>query len=160
MCRAVEIIINPIEGTIDKVMTTGEIRRNVGSDNGQGYRTLHFGTGSPRTVHSVIWEFVNGVPPKGMEIDHIDGNKLNNSIFNLRLVRHNENMQNLHTAHKRSVSGVKGVSWSKKSLKWQAQIRSLGVTEHLGFFDNIDDAALAYAEAASRLHTHNPYATT
>lgn len=60
---------------------------------------LHFshsnGTGKPgqRTVHSYVWEFFNGPVPEGMVIDHINGNRLNNSIHNLQVITLKQNLR-------------------------------------------------------------------
>ena len=49
--------------------------------------------GKNKYLHTVIWEAFNGKIPKGYEIDHIDCNKTNNSLYNLELVTHRENMK-------------------------------------------------------------------
>lgn len=86
---------------------------------------------------------------KGEYVDHIDGNKLNNSKSNLRLCTNQENSCNarLRTNNK---SGVKGVYWSNGRMKWEAQITSKGVRHALGRFNTFKEAVAArrYAEDA------------
>lgn len=49
------------------------------------------------SAHVLVWEAFNGPKPEGMVIDHIDGNRSNNCLSNLRLVSQNDNMKNMHT---------------------------------------------------------------
>jgi hypothetical protein len=70
------------------------------------------------------------VPAKqGEDVDHIDGNGLNNQKYNLRITTHRQNCQN----HHRVTSSVyPGVCWKKDSRKWQASIKLNGDKIHLG----------------------------
>ena len=77
-------------------------------------------------------------------IDHIDGNKKNNNIINLRVVTNQQNHFNETKA--------KGYSWHKKAKKWLAAITVDGKQIHLGLFDNEDDARTAYLEAKQIYH--------
>lgn len=84
---------------------------------------------------------------RGIEVDHIDGNPLNNQRSNLRLATHRENSFNTKrpTTNK---SGFKGVYWHKAAGKWAACITIHDKAKHLGLFVDIDDAAKAYELAA------------
>lgn len=104
-------------------------------------------------VHRIIWTMVNGEIPDGMEIDHSDGNGLNNSIDNLRLVTKRENNLN-RPKSSRNTSGVTGVSWNNRDGKWVAHIGLNGNIKHLGYFDKIDDAKEARLNAQSRNGYH------
>ena len=73
-------------------------------------------------------------------VDHIDNNKLNNNLTNLRFATVSENSRNTKITV-RNTSGVKGVSWEKQYKKWRAQIRIDGKNCHLGLFDTIEEAA-------------------
>lgn len=88
---------------------------------------------------------------KGVEVDHIDGNGLNNRRNNLRLVSVSQNRQN-STAKSRNKSGFKGVSWDAKNRKWRSQIVANGRTIHLGRFVKLEDAVLAYADGSKKYH--------
>ena len=72
-------------------------------------------------------------------VDHIDNNKLNNNIINLRFASPQENSRNRCISNKNS-SGTKGVSWSKETNKWRAHITINGKKIHLGSYINKDDA--------------------
>ena len=83
----------------------------------------------------------------GLEIDHINGNGLDNRRRNLRRVTHAQNTQN-RKPNKSGSSIYKGVSWNKKSKNWRATIGIEGTIINLGSFENELDAAEAYKSAA------------
>ncbi len=105
-------------------------------------------------VHRVIWFIEHGCWPQE-EIDHIDGNKLNNVISNLRDVPKIINSQNKRKVNANNTSGLLGVSWHKASKKWSANIGSKGVSFHLGLFDTKEQAHAAYIESKRQLHEGN-----
>jgi len=88
--------------------------------------------------------------PKGLLVDHIDYNGLNNRKSNLRLCTRAQNAR-----HRRPVpncySRYKGVTWDKRCNKWYASICKSGKGTFLGCFDNQMDAAVAYDRKAERL---------
>jgi hypothetical protein len=86
-----------------------------------------------------------------MIVDHRDGNGLNNQRLNLRVASDQQNKCN-RPAQSNNTSGFKGVSWSKASGKWLAQIASNGEHKYLGLYLTPLDAAYAYNEAAKELH--------
>jgi hypothetical protein len=94
-------------------------------------------------AHRLAWLYCHKVWPKG-EIDHINGNKQDNRIENLRDVTQISNAQNKLSAHSRSKSQMLGVSWHKKAKKWQAHICIYKQRKYLGLFENIEDAQQAY----------------
>jgi len=104
-------------------------------------------------AHRLAWLYVYGVWPS-YEIDHIDGNGLNNCINNLREAKRHENMQNV--IFKTNKSGYIGVSWSKIAKKWQAQISNKLKRHHLGYYDTPEAAHAAYLAAKADLHTFQP----
>lgn len=92
-------------------------------------------------AHRVVWAIVYGETPS-MEIDHIDGDRANNRIENLRLVTGAENQRN-KGLNKNNTSGVLGVCWDKGRGKWMARISHKGKAVSLGRFDNKNDAIAA-----------------
>jgi HNH endonuclease len=87
--------------------------------------------------------------PDGMQVDHKDGNVLNNQKSNLRICTIRQNRQNSKRS-KHNSSGYKGVVFHKRQKKWNSAITHNGKTIHLGCFDNKEDAARAYDEGATR----------
>jgi len=86
-------------------------------------------------------------PPKNMEIDHINGNGLDNRRCNLRIVTTRENGQNRHQKKSSKYPGV--CLNSGRGKKWRAYISIKGKWKHLGRFDKEEDAASAYSVACS-----------
>ncbi len=86
--------------------------------------------------------------PAGFEVDHIDGDGLNNQQSNLRLCTRAENMQN-QRRQTDTASGFKGVH--RNHNKWRARIKTSEQSLNLGTFESKFDAARAYDEAAIRL---------
>lgn len=87
----------------------------------------------------------------GLEVDHINGNGLDNRRSNLRVATHQQNLQNQRIS-KTNNTGFKGVSWHKTARKWRARITVSGKETHLGFFPSLEAAHAAYAIASSRMH--------
>jgi hypothetical protein len=98
--------------------------------------------------HQAIFLYHHGYIPK--YIDHINGNTFDNRIENLR-----ETNQSLNTANsklsKANTTGYKGVIWRKDIKKYHAQIWKNRKRHGLGFFETIEEAALAYKNAAIEL---------
>ena len=95
---------------------------------------------------------VHGHWPDG-EVDHINGDKLDNRLENLRVVDRAGNSQNRRKAHRDHRScGLQGVTWNKQHKRWQAKIMANKVRYHLGYHDDPTIAHQAYLEAKARLH--------
>ena len=86
-----------------------------------------------------------------MEIDHINGDTLDNRPENLREATRSENEMN-KLPGKRNSSGIKGVSWEKRRSKWRAQITVNGEYKYLGSFGTRDEAESAYIAASIEMH--------
>lgn len=87
--------------------------------------------------------------PLNMETDHINGNGLDNRRCNLRVCTRSQNQMN-RQGKRNSSSRYKGVCWDEKSHKWRARIFIDSRNQHLGFFDDEHEAALAYDQAAEK----------
>jgi hypothetical protein len=98
--------------------------------------------------------------PDSLEIDHINGNRLDNRRENLRVVTHIQNKQNL-TKKSKSKYGYYGVSFDKDIKKWRASIYPENKHITIGYFESPEEAALAYNKKAEELGflTRNHVAT-
>ena len=84
--------------------------------------------------------------PDGIDVDHKNGNPLDNRRSNLRLCSVSQNIAN--SGPRPSVSGLKGVNFFKRDNNWQAQITVNYKKIHLGYFSTPEAAAAAYDQAA------------
>lgn len=117
-----------------------------------GYKAGSIFYGKVR-AHRVVWAMHYGYWPLGF-VDHINGNKLDNSVSNLRDVNAKINSQNM-TISKRNKSGWTGVSWRPQKGKWRARVNVDYKEVHLGHFDTIEDA-IAARIAANRKYGYHP----
>jgi hypothetical protein len=111
----------------------------AGCDDGQGYRVIRVG-GKSQGAHRLAWLYVNGTWPSQM-IDHINRDKADNRIANLREVDKSTNAMN-RGAQCNNKLGIKGVCWSKSNRRWMARTQA-GNTVHQGHFDTIAEAVSA-----------------
>jgi hypothetical protein len=95
-------------------------------------------------AHRIAWLLYYKQDPGPFQIDHIDRDKNNNKINNLRLVTNQQNTFNVGT-QSNNTSGVTGVSWHKKAKRWQAHGKLDGKCYNLGYFDSKNDAIAARA---------------
>jgi hypothetical protein len=89
--------------------------------------------------------------PEGLQIDHIDGDGLNNRRYNLRVVTSAQNNRNTRRPCNNK-SGFKGVSWDKGRGKFRASIRTNYKQTHLGMFTSPEEAHEAYCRASEKYH--------
>jgi hypothetical protein len=101
-------------------------------------------------INTYLHWSVFGDVAEGLEVDHINRDRLDNRRANLRVVTHAQNMAN-HAKRITNTSGYRGVKWARRQKRWVAQISVNNVRHHLGFFLEIEDAARARDAAAKRL---------
>ena len=95
-------------------------------------------------AHRLAWLYMTGEWPS-QEIDHIDGNGLNNRFSNLRLASHSQNICNSRVRRDNKL-GIRGVS--RRGNRFRARIRISGKRIDLGYFDTPEEASVAYQKAA------------
>ncbi|RUT65187.1 hypothetical protein CKG00_01270 [Morganella morganii] len=100
--------------------------------------------------HRLAWAIHYGYWPD-TDIDHINMDKTDNRISNLRLVNRRGNMSNISVT-KGNSSGFIGVHWAKRERKWLASITVNKKTQFIGYFECKKDAALAYNEKAAEFN--------
>lgn len=118
------------------------VGEEAGYLNTTGYRQIEI-NGKRDYSHRLIYIFHNGEIDDGLHIDHIDRDKLNNNIENLRLVTHQENHFN---------RSAKGHYFHKARNKFMAYIMVHRKKIHLGYFDTEKEANCAYLKAKKELH--------
>jgi hypothetical protein len=87
-------------------------------------------------------------PDDKIDVDHIDGNRKNNNVMNLRWATRSENNMN-QKLRKDNHSGVKGVHWNAKLQKWRAQITMDCIPVYLGCYDDLQEAKQARLDKAT-----------
>ena len=121
----------------------------AGAINKCGYRHIKI-DGHVYYAHRLAWLHFHGRWPDDM-IDHINGDRADNRICNLREATNSQNMQNTGKPSTNK-SGHKGVCWDKCRQKWAVEIRINGYKIHLGRFYTIENALAHYAQANARYH--------
>ena len=109
--------------------------------NGRGYRDLYV-NGKTHKLHRLVWQAFNGPIPEGVDIDHVNGQKPDNRLENLRLASCADNLR----AYVKPLGGsskYRGVCWNKPTKKWKACIKQNGELIHIGCFETEVEAAFA-----------------
>jgi len=126
------------------------IGTRAGSRKITGYREIKVNN-ERFTEHQLAWLYVYGYIPT--EIDHIDHNRSNNILTNLREVTHIVNCKN-RSKQVNNVSGFTGVCFYTRTGKWEAKIKVKGKTIHLGSYTDKVDAIKARQEANVKYAYH------
>ena len=133
-----------------KVTRPGKIKAGapVGCDHCAGYRQVMIDR-KRYLSHRVVFLLHHGYIPKCL--DHINGDKSDNRIENLREATIGENQYN-RQANTNNTSGIKGVTWHTRNKRWQAQINVNSKPVYLGQFKSIEEAGEVVRRAREQLH--------
>jgi hypothetical protein len=124
--------------------------RKAGAVGANGYVELRI-QGTLYYGHRLAWFCTHGEWPTG-DIDHINGDRADNRLVNLRAATRAENMQNLRRATARNKVGLLGVRYDPRSRKFNANLKIDGQQTFLGSFDTPEEAHQRYVEAKRRHH--------
>lgn len=144
------ISYDPDTGVIRwKVGQKGPARAGMiaGSKHSRGYIVVAV-NGVQYLAHRLAWAIYNGSLSEDVQIDHINGDRSDNRICNLRIANHAENCQN-SKVRKHSKTGIKGVK--KRGNKWHVRIRIGGKEKWIGSYSTPEEASTAYKKAANEL---------
>jgi len=131
-----------LKGVLKYDKTTGLFKWWTGAAAGyfdSGYMQINIGNRNYK-CHRLAWFYEYGEWPE--QIDHINHERSDNRLSNLRNVTHSENMKN-KSKYKCNKSGVTGVCYHKRTGKWQARINLNGKEVYLGLFKTIKEASSA-----------------
>lgn len=120
----------------------------AGSMHKYGYRHITW-MSKVHKAHRLIFMLHHGYMPP--EIDHINNDRADNRIENLRAATRSENQCNRHTLSS-NTSGYAGVSWHKKSQAWVVRVMKNGKTVVTQYFKDLELAGLFAAEARNLYH--------
>lgn len=120
----------------------------VGTKNSKGYFQVEI-KGVTYKIHRLIW-VMHGNDPVPI-LDHVDGNRGNNKIQNLRPATSSQNCMNRKHDNK-NAAGATGVFWYKALQKWQVRIWANNKSYHGGYFDCPKEAAKVAASMRKELH--------
>lgn len=130
----------------ERINSSIDISKPAGDIGTDGYRRIQI-EGKRYRAHRLIWKYYYGKDPKEF-IDHIDGNRTNNNIENLREATRQQNGFN-RGPQKNNKLGIKGVR--KQKNKYRASIKINGKEKHLGMFFTIEEARLVREEAENKI---------
>lgn len=145
---------NPADGIVrwrvklNRCLRVGDI---VGCLDLRGYLKTRI-DGTDLMLHRVAWACHFGEWPAN-EIDHINGNKTDNRIQNLRDVTRKVNAQNVHRPFRNNTVGLMGVV--RDHGRFSARLSINGKAKHIGMFATPEEAHAAYLDAKRRLHEGN-----
>lgn len=123
-----------------------EIRKLATKWNGYWYVQI---AGKSRSIHRLAWIAINGPIKMGMVIDHIDGDRSNNRMANLRVIPFAENVAK-RVVSPSNTNGIPGVRM--KGDRWEARVGHRRKIIRIGTFDSREDAYQAYLTVKRRIH--------
>lgn len=106
-------------------------------------------------AHRAAYELAYGEIHNGLEIDHMCHTPRCVRVDHLQAVTSKENSENRNQEARGGTSGVRGVSWHKRTQKWRAHVRHNGRQHSAGYFHSLDDAKSAAVALRNELFTNN-----
>lgn len=148
LARARQALTYDSEAGVFRWVASG---KKAGSPNAYGYQSIQFER-RHYMAHRLAWLLTHGAWPVGV-IDHLNGDRSDNRLVNLRDVSIKANLQNQRAAKCTSHLGVLGVS--KNRAGFRARIRVADRQIGLGTFKTLEEASSAYLTAKRKLHAGN-----
>jgi hypothetical protein len=130
--------------------------KEAGGIDGKGYVRIRT-EGNNWNAHRVVWKLVYDEEPEF--VDHINGDRADNRLVNLRSVTQTENARNTKVK-RHNTSGVSGVHWRTKDRRWAATIHDSGVLVRLGQYREFADAVAARKKAEVKYGYHPNHGRT
>ncbi|KAF1011073.1 MAG: hypothetical protein E5299_01494 [Burkholderia gladioli] len=127
--------------------SNAKVGQRAGRQLKTGYRSIHVG-GKKYQEHRLVWLWHHGIVPR--QIDHINGNKSDNRIENLREINSSQNQ--INTSPRKSESGNRGVRRNPRNGKWISRIYRNGKEIRIGTFLTKKEATEAYQAKAAELY--------
>ena len=138
-------------GRVRNIKTGRILKHSIGGNHGYYNVCLRSdGKSYTKNIHTLVGESFLPNPFNKNCVDHINNNKLDNNVRNLRYATNQENQMNRKLSFK-NTSNYKGVSFSKQRNKWMAYIDINGKHKTLGYFDKIEDAVNCRVKKAKEL---------
>lgn len=134
------------------IFTSRKTGKRAGRFVSRGYWAISF-DGASQRAGRMAWLYVHGELNPDLHIDHVNGDRSDDRIANLRAVTRLENNRNIGM-QRNNKSGVMGVYWHSKSNRWRAYIRVNYKACSLGSFTSKDDAVAARKAAEERFGFH------
>ena len=138
-----------ITGVLHRKKISTSTQGVAGCLRNDGYINVKY-KGTSYLAHRVVWLIMTGHWPVD-KLDHIDGNKTNNRIDNLRECSQAQNTCNKKLG-KDNTSGIKGIHWSKACKKWLVQLSIDGKKKYFGVYEDKELAELVAIEARDKYH--------
>jgi hypothetical protein len=145
---------NPNTGVFTRIDSNrvDRLGKQPGSRNTKGHVQIRL-DGVLYVAHRLAWLYMNGEFPVN-QLDHIDGDKTNNKIVNLRDATNKQNQENV-PLQVNNTSGYRGVSFDKRLKKFRAYVCHNRQQTTLGFFATSEAAATAAKKARDQFFTHH-----
>ena len=138
-------------GRIFRLMKTYNTYQLAGSKKSNGYIRIRFDY-KHLYLHRFLYEQYHNIKLKPEEfIDHINGIRDDNRICNLRIATASQNQQN-RNINKNNKYGLKSIYWDKRKNKYRSCCKFNNKIIYIGYFDNIEDAKIAYNNKIKELN--------